>query len=206
MSYAILIDAGYFSKVANFELKKYDKETIEKLISYIKTNLFPNDQLYRIYYYDAEPCQSIITNPIDNAVTDFSKTVMFNKNIALLEEVKSIPMLALRLGKISTPKNSWEIKNIKSVSSTIPLKATQIKPKINQKGVDMKIGLDIASISLKKHASKIILIAGDTDFVPAIKFARSEGVQIFISTLKNYCSPSLVEHSDQVIDINLKII
>ena len=96
-----------------------------------------------------------------------------------------------------------KIKNIKTINGTTPIKAKQIKPKINQKGVDMKIGLDIASISLKKQASKIILIAGDTDFVPVIKFARSEGVQIFISTLKKYCSPSLIEHSDEVINIDL---
>lgn len=67
----------------------------------------------------------------------------------------------------------------------------------------MKIGLDIATIALKKLADKIILIAGDTDFVPAIKFARSEGVQVFISTLTNFCSPSLIEHTDQVVDIDL---
>ncbi len=38
-----------------------------------------------------------------------------------------------------------------------------------QKGVDMKIGLDIASLAYKKLVSKIILIAGDSDFVPASK-------------------------------------
>ena len=97
-------------------------------------------------------------------------------------------------------------KNIKSINATTPIKAQQIKPKINQKGVDMKIGLDIASISLKKHASKIILIAGDTDFVPIIKFARSEGVQIFMSTLTSYCPPSLIEHSDKIVNIDLKSI
>ena len=206
MSYAILIDAGYFDKKANLILKNYDKKIIENLIKHIETNVFPDDKLYRVFYYDAAPSQSVITNPIDGTVTDFSKTPMFTKNTDLLEEVKSIPMLALRLGKISTPKNSWEIKNIKSINATTPIKAQQIKPKINQKGVDMKIGLDIASISLKKHASKIILLAGDTDFVPIIKFARSEGVQIFMSTLTSYCPPSLIEHSDKIVNIDLKSI
>lgn len=44
-----------------------------------------------------------------------------------------------------------------------------------QKGVDMRIGLDIASVTCKKQADQIILISGDSDFVPAAKLARREG-------------------------------
>lgn len=38
---------------------------------------------------------------------------------------------------------------------------------IQQKGVDMKIGLDISSLAYKKLVNQIVLIAGDSDFVPA---------------------------------------
>jgi uncharacterized LabA/DUF88 family protein len=41
----------------------------------------------------------------------------------------------------------------------------------------MRIGLDIASLSYKKQVDQIILIAGDSDFVPAAKLARREGCQ-----------------------------
>jgi uncharacterized LabA/DUF88 family protein len=41
-----------------------------------------------------------------------------------------------------------------------------------QKGVDMRIGVDIASITFKKQASTIVLVSGDSDFVPAAKLAR----------------------------------
>ena len=45
-----------------------------------------------------------------------------------------------------------------------------------QKGVDMRIGVDIASMAYKKQVNQIILIAGDSDFVPAAKLARREGI------------------------------
>lgn len=203
MRYAILIDAGYFHKKAKRLIQVYNRQIIENLIRHVQQVIFENDSLYRIFYYDAAPSDAVITNPLDNTVMNFGTTPTFKDNTALLEDIKNIPMLALRLGKISAQKNSWEIKNIKAIKPGQALKPKQITPKISQKGVDMKIGLDIATIALKKLADKIILIAGDIDFVPAIKFARSEGIQVFITTLTNYCPPSLIEHTDEVINVDL---
>jgi uncharacterized LabA/DUF88 family protein len=67
---------------------------------------------------------------------------------------------------------------------------------LRQKGVDMRIGLDIAAITLKKLASTVILIAGDADFVPAAKLARREGVQFILDPLWQSVSSDLFEHID----------
>lgn len=67
---------------------------------------------------------------------------------------------------------------------------------LRQKGVDMRIGLDIASVALKRLASTIILIAGDADFVPAAKLARREGIQIILDPLWQKVSDDLFEHID----------
>ena len=60
----------------------------------------------------------------------------------------------------------------------------------------MRIGLDIASITLKRHANVIVLVSGDADFVPAAKFARREGVQFILDPLWQWISPDLSEHID----------
>ena len=52
-----------------------------------------------------------------------------------------------------------------------------------QKGVDMKIGLDIASLAYKRQVDQIVLIAGDADFVPAAKLARREGIDFVLDPL-----------------------
>lgn len=67
---------------------------------------------------------------------------------------------------------------------------------LRQKGVDMRIGLDIASITLKRLASTIILVAGDADFVPAAKLARREGVQFILDPLWQSVANDLFEHID----------
>ena len=62
----------------------------------------------------------------------------------------------------------------------------------------MRIGLDIASITLKKQADTIILVAGDADFVPAAKLARREGVKIILDPLWRSVAKDLYEHIDGV--------
>ena len=65
-----------------------------------------------------------------------------------------------------------------------------------QKGVDMRIGLDIASMTFKKQIDQIILIAGDSDFVPAAKMARREGIDFILDPMWADIRPALFEHID----------
>ena len=67
---------------------------------------------------------------------------------------------------------------------------------MRQKGVDMKIGLDIAAISYKKLADQIVLISGDSDFVPAAKLARTEGIDFILDSLGMHINDNLAEHID----------
>jgi uncharacterized LabA/DUF88 family protein len=72
---------------------------------------------------------------------------------------------------------------------------------LRQKGVDMRVGLDIASIALKKQADTVILVTGDSDFVPAAKLARREGVEFIVDPLWQSVSDDLFEHVDGIITV-----
>lgn len=50
--------------------------------------------------------------------------------------------------------------------------------------------------SFKERVSQIILIAGDSDFIPAAKFARKEGIDFILDPMMNNIDPSLHEHID----------
>jgi len=56
--------------------------------------------------------------------------------------------------------------------------AADFEPDWSQKRVDMKVGLDVAWLASKDIVDRIILVAVDTEFIPAMKFARHEGVQV----------------------------
>lgn len=51
---------------------------------------------------------------------------------------------------------------------------------------------------MKNIVEKILLIAGDSDLVPAMKFARKEGLMVYLDTLGHGVKKSLLEHSDYV--------
>lgn len=67
---------------------------------------------------------------------------------------------------------------------------------LRQKGVDMRIGVDISSITLKKQADTIVLVSGDSDFVPASKLARREGLEFILDPMWQQVNDDLFEHID----------
>lgn len=67
---------------------------------------------------------------------------------------------------------------------------------LRQKGVDMRIGIDISSLTLKKQVDTIVLVAGDSDFVPAAKLARREGIEFILDPLWQQVNSDLFEHID----------
>ncbi|MBA4162627.1 MAG: hypothetical protein C0515_11245 [Novosphingobium sp.] len=54
---------------------------------------------------------------------------------------------------------------------------------INQKGVDIRIGLDMARLALREMVRAVVVVTADSDFVPAFKFVRREGVKVMLCTL-----------------------
>jgi len=67
---------------------------------------------------------------------------------------------------------------------------------LRQKGVDMRIGVDIAALALKKQADTLVLVSGDSDFVPAAKLARREGIDFILDPLWQQINADLFEHID----------
>lgn len=51
-------------------------------------------------------------------------------------------------------------------------------------------------MAYKKQVEKIVLISGDSDFVPAAKLARREGIDFVLDPLGATIKPDLLEHID----------
>lgn len=157
--------------------------------------------LYRIFFYDCPPIEYKGHNPISKKAIDFTKTDEYKFRLELHNELRKIRKLALRLGHVSLYK-SWAFKPsvmealIKGKMELSKVSDSDVELSLKQKGVDMKIGLDIASLTLKKLVKQIVLVAGDADFVPAAKLARREGVDVVLDPLGQNISDDLFEHID----------
>jgi len=147
------------------------------------------EELFRIFYYDAAPFEGRGQNPIDGVVTDFSQTGTFRYGKRVLEELGQMDQVALRIGVLKprgwTLTDGYVSQAIKNALSTPPktpalLTPSDVEHSLEQKGVDMRIGIDVAALAIKRHVDRIVLLSGDSDMIPAMKLARREGIQVCV--------------------------
>ena len=72
---------------------------------------------------------------------------------------------------------------------------------MKQSGVDMRIGLDIASLAYEGIVDQIILISGDVDFVPAAKVARRRGIDFIVDNMGEHIRDDLKIHADGIMSV-----
>ena len=159
--------------------------------------------LYRCFYYDARPYGRKAHTPVGKRPIDYSRTDQAKFRNELFVCLRRQPNCALRLGEVRKGgSRSWILKDrpqkdlLDGRRSVADLTDDDFEASLRQKGVDMRIGLDIASITLKRQADIIVLVSGDSDFVPAAKLARREGVRFVLDPLWQSVSPDLSEHID----------
>lgn len=227
---ALLVDGSFFIKrVQSFKRKYFNSSpdlTPSQMVDCLKEVVWRHIDggtskgaslyyHYRTYFYDAPPLEiDRVHYPLTNdgeatpRMKHFTKDpeVMFRK--AVLEELKKQKKLALRLGVVKADKE-WRIKStvvqqlIKKEREFSSLTNEDFYYSVRQKGVDIKLGIDIATLSLNKYVRKIVLIAGDSDFVPAAKLARTNGVDFVLDAMRNPIEPSLFEHIDGLVNFDI---
>lgn len=218
MPTAVLIDGAYFIKRfrAIEPHNAYNAERVADCVhrwavahlsdtpaneGYSATRRNKRRELYRIFFYDCPPLEKKLHNPVTKRAMDFSKSDEAVFRLALHHRLLSKRKLALRLGHLSSDA-PWTIKPrviadlLAGQRSFDTLTADDVMPAVRQKGVDMRIGVDVASLAFKRQVDQIVLIAGDADFVPAAKLARREGIDFVLDPMWRSIPQGLHEHID----------
>jgi uncharacterized LabA/DUF88 family protein len=198
---ALLIDGGWFAKGLGEQLKLPGKwPTARQVCQNACSVLLKDEELFRIFYYDCEPYDKQVTNPIDQSITDFALTPSYRARKTFFMDLGQENFIALRRGELKA--RGWELSErykerlLQGGSPTAPV-PQDVYPGFQQKGVDMRIGIDVATLSLKHLVDRIILFSGDMDMIPAIKLARREGVQVFMVKLGTWkLKSALIEDAD----------
>lgn len=214
MPTAILIDGGFFLKryyrifgsqppeIAARALHKMCLGHLDQSGKNEKSKHEAIHKLYRIFFYDCPPLSKKVHFPVSKTCLDFSTSPTAIWRTHFHAELRTMRKVALRLGYLNERGGHWEIrpdvlKQLLSKTITLDdLKDSDFNYDVRQKGVDMRIGLDIASMAFKRQVDQIILVAGDSDFVPAAKLARREGIDFILDPLWASIRPDLHEHID----------
>ncbi len=188
MKTVLLVDGGYLRAGVRTVNLIYNNDFIEQFC----LNCFHEDEYrFRIFYYDAPLYRGKVTLPVSG------RSYQFQSSDQWLDALAKKERFAVRRGAIGF--RGWKPK-------TIPIAGRELQdqdfsPVFEQKGVDMRIGLDIATFAHARIIERIVLVSGDTDMVPAIKLASTAGIEVIIVQLPKPVldlHASLLAHSDMV--------
>lgn len=159
-----------------------------------------DEELFRIYCYYCPPYGETETHPFTGEQKDFSSTGAYSSKRSFIRDLKITDNVAFRSGVLSF--DGWVVKKgaARDIAETDrSLEAADFAPDLTQKRVDMKIGLDVAWLAGKSIVERLIRVTGDSDFVPAMKFARREGVQVILVTMGHkQIKQELKVHADEL--------
>ena len=156
---AIFIDGAFLDNVAKNNQVWVDYEKLSSQIHSKVSARTPDApiDLLRTYYYNGLPHQS-------NRPTEHEKEY-FQKRRKFYDGLERLPSFTVRLGVVKYRGRD-----------------NQGQPIYQQKQVDLLLGLDFALLSSKRSITHAAVVTGDSDMVPAIEVAQSEGIAVWLFT------------------------
>lgn len=205
---AILVDGGYYRiRARALWGSKSAAERAEELYRYCKLHITRPDEprdLYRIFYYDFPPMVREVIHPLTKKPVNYSTlpgTKWSNDFFSQLAEKRKV---ALRMGELAESTAGYvlketTLKELLSGQKTVEtLCESDFRMDVKQKGVDMRIGLDVATFAYEHLVNQIVLIAGDSDFLPVVKMARRRGIDVLLDPMKQFPKRSMQVHVDGI--------
>lgn len=177
----LLIDGEYLKKAWNYYVSSKVKQNenlkldFKNLVKKIIEAIDEEIAILRTYYYAAPP--------FDDGTEKYKKLKSnFDKFIKSLEMINFFEVKLGRTQKISNGD----------------------KMIFTQKGVDVQLAIDLIKWGLNDKVSVLILITGDSDFIPAINYVKDQGKHVYVLTSedsKTY-NENLIHRCDSHIIMN----
>jgi uncharacterized LabA/DUF88 family protein len=166
----VQIDGAYFQKVLE---KDFNKPRIDfGLLGPRLASGF--EPLLRTYYYNCPPYQSAVP-------TDRERQLVANAD-RFYYRLRKIPNLEVRLGRL-------EFRGVSRDTG---------EPIFEQKRVDVQLAVDLLTLAFSRQIATAIIVAGDSDFIPAFQAAKDQGIRIVLfHGSKNPAHRDLVNVADQ---------
>ncbi|MBK3719083.1 NYN domain-containing protein [Staphylococcus arlettae] len=206
---AIIVDGQFLLHRIRDAQSSTQYPNLEDQYNFLTNLINSNDEeLFRIFYYQGSPNKQTVDKPISKEKINFSESQINKYSSNLITELSNKDFVAMRLG--DTFFRGWKLKNpvlekIRKgiIKDTSKLTDDDFTPDFQQKGVDIKIGLDVAWLSNNNIVDRIYMVTGDADFIPALKQARRDGIQIKLVKIgTKKINNDLLKHSDFILDLS----
>jgi uncharacterized LabA/DUF88 family protein len=151
---AIFIDGGYLDSVLRDEFggARINYAALSREIS---AHIDPNAYLLRTYYYHCLPYQS--------ATPSQKERERFASKQNFFDAINRLPRFEVKEGRLA--RRGPDIHG---------------RYYFEQKMVDVLLSIDLVRLSAKGQITDVAIVAGDSDFVPAIAVTKNEGVTVWL--------------------------
>ena len=165
---AIFIDGAYLNNVLANEFG--GRRTDYGALS---QRLAGEADILRSYYYDCLPYRSNPPTP--------EEQTRYSGRRSFFDALERLPRYTVRLGRLARrgPDNEGAYT-------------------FEQKRVDIMLGVDMALLAAKNVIQEVILVAGDSDFVPAVIAAKTEGVLVRLVHGRSHSTDLWTESDERV--------
>lgn len=203
---AIMVDGGFYRRRAHFLFgAKEPQDRADELMVYCRRHIRESrSNLYRVFYYDCPPSDKVLYHPLLKKQVNLRKSHQYQWAHDFFTALVRKRKVAFRRGEELETQRGYFLKPDPLKDLCAGRKAVEDLTEqdfgfdITQKGVDMRMGLDIASLAQAGIVNQIIMISGDSDFVPAAKYARRGGIDFLLDPMWEHVTDSLSEHVDGV--------
>ncbi|MEW6278149.1 MAG: NYN domain-containing protein, partial [Candidatus Eremiobacterota bacterium] len=146
---ACFIDGGYL-----LSLVKEQFGSVRVDFQKLSNEMSAGHNLLRVYYYNCPPYQS--HQPTQDEIQRKQASDRFHTAL------QRLPRFEVRLGKLA-------FKGTDQASG---------RPIFQQKRVDIMLGVDLVQLAATRQIQRAVLLAGDSDFLPAVQVAKQHGVLV----------------------------
>lgn len=175
----LFVDGGYLDKVLD-PMRHGRRIDYHLLLTNLVSKTGTDREIIRIYYYHCLPYQN--NPPTSEQSAKLSSAQRF------FRALQRTPRFEVRLGRLSYRGDDSEG-----------------KPIYEQKRVDLLLGIDLTLHSARHTLDEVLMIAGDSDFIPAIQAAKSEGIVTYLAH-GAFPHDDLLDEVDERIEITQALI
>ncbi|VWX35795.1 NYN domain-containing protein [Limnobacter sp. 130] len=161
----------------------------------------PKRHLFRIFFYDTPVFTQRVTLPISRQQIDLSKSKEGQFRVAFQRQLQRKRKLAVKLGE-AREADTWKL-NEDALADLLGKRITvddladdDFTPGSHPKGIELRMGVDLATLAYKRQVQQVVLLTGDGAFSSAAELLRHEGVDVVLDPMWQNISEDLFSYID----------
>lgn len=206
---AILVDGPFFIRRIRQIFPAsvhYDAKIMADLVWRLSAaHLFERNQpkrhLFRIFFYDTPVVNQKVTLPVSRQSVDLGKSKEGQFRAAFQRQLQRKRKLAVKLGE-PIELDNWKLNEdamadlLGKKISVDDLADEDFAPDIQTRGVELRMGVDLASLAYKRQVQQVVLLTGDGAFSSAAELLRHEGIDVVLDPMWQNISEDLFTYID----------